>query len=234
MSGTCEAGLRNCGPRGQKADFQGPQGSWSPKGADAELHCLWAGESGRDGNDRHLLSLGEGAVCAQAPCQREEAMCLSKNAGPRGGSVPGIPEGAGTLSECVRRSSGSPASVGEGIYVSVHLLSLRLPAPPTPSQQAPAPQRSSSSFSRHCLPPASFYILCPGQTASVLLQASQPLPNPLMSGVKGSLCPLLHTLSWTTSATHGHSCQRYTLTPSLCLQPRPLFWAPDPRPTSLP
>lgn len=29
--------------RGKKMDFQGPQGSWPPKGADSELQCLWEG-----------------------------------------------------------------------------------------------------------------------------------------------------------------------------------------------
>lgn len=71
-----------------------------------------------------------------------------------GGSVTGIPEEAGTPSEYVRRALGSPASVWKDVYVSVHLLSPGLSAPPTPASQAPVPQRSSSSFSRHCLPPA--------------------------------------------------------------------------------
>lgn len=71
-----------------------------------------------------------------------------------GGSITGIPEEAGTLSECVRSSWGSPASEWKDVYVFVHLLSPRFSAPTTPAQQSPVPQRSSSSFSRHCLPPA--------------------------------------------------------------------------------
>lgn len=107
------AGLRETQPMGAADGLPGCPGLLATQEWDAEPQHLWAGEGGKDSGDHHLLPLGRGA-CAQDLCQGEEAACPSRNVGGCGGSDTGIPEGAGTLSECVRSSSGSSMSCGEG------------------------------------------------------------------------------------------------------------------------
>lgn len=63
--------------------FRGPQHCRPSEGEDAEPQCLWVGEGGNDSDDRYLLPLA-GRACAQEPCQGEEAVCLSRNAGSEG------------------------------------------------------------------------------------------------------------------------------------------------------
>lgn len=101
-------GLGEPQPVGAVDGLSGCPGRLATQEWDAEPQPLWAGEGVRD-RDHHLLPQGREPVPRNRARERRPPAWAGMRAGV-GGSVTGIPEGTGTLSECVRSSSGSPVS----------------------------------------------------------------------------------------------------------------------------